>query len=76
MMLLLATLTTATAWAQFGGGDGTQGNPYIISTTTHFDNLATRVNSQKKTCAGEFYRLDADLDYSGKTFNPVGHYFF
>ncbi|MFA7287512.1 MAG: hypothetical protein WC055_01400 [Melioribacteraceae bacterium] len=31
-------------WAQYGAGDGTQSNPYQISTTDHLAAIATNVN--------------------------------
>ena len=70
MMLLLATLTTATAWAQFGGGDGSQWNPYIITTTDHLTELANNVNGGN-TFRYNYFRLDADLDFTGKTYTII-----
>ena len=72
-MLLLATLSTATAWAQFGGGDGSQGNPYIISTTDHMTELANNVNGGNDY-RYVYFRLEDDLDYSGKTYTIIADY--
>ena len=70
MMLLLTTLTTATAWAQFGGGNGSSENPYIISTTDHMTELANYVNNDNYHF-DTYFRLDADLDYTGKTYTII-----
>ena len=70
-LVLLTTLLPSAAWAQFGGGRGTQGNPYIIKTTDHMTELANAVNEGNRynnTC----FRLDADLDYTGKTYTIIG----
>ena len=45
-MLMLLSMTVLGAWADstFGGGDGSEKNPYIIRTTAQWDQLATDVN--------------------------------
>ena len=46
LAFLLALLAPAAAWAQsFGGGSGIETDLYIISTTDHFNQLATNVNN-------------------------------
>ena len=55
----------------FGGGSGTEADPYIISTTEHFDQLSANVNSGNEY-SGVYFRLDADLDYADKTLTPMG----
>ena len=70
--LLLALFAIATAaQAQFGGGDGSVMNPYLISTTDHLDQLAANVNAGN-SYQGEYFLLEADLDYAGKTYTPIG----
>ena len=71
MMLLLATFTTATAWAQFGGGNGTWENPYRIYTTDHLDQLAASVNGGTNY-EDVHFMLCNDLDYAGRTYTPIG----
>ena len=68
---LLAIATTAQA--QFGGGDGSQGNPYIISTTDHMTELANNVNGGNDY-RYVYFRLEDDLDYSGKTYTIIADY--
>ncbi len=68
---LLALLAPLAARAQFGGGSGTQIDPYIIRTTSHWLELANNVNNGNGYFR-EYFRLDADLDFSGISFQPVG----
>lgn len=65
----------ASLWAQsiFGGGSGTETDPYIISSIEHFDQFASNVNSGNNYTK-VYFRLDSDLDYSGRTYTPVGGY--
>ena len=71
-LLLFALLAPTAAWAQFGGGSGTETNPYIISTTDHLDQLAANVNSGMEY-QNVYFKLMADLDYTGKTYTPIGN---
>ena len=70
IMLLFAVPATLRAQT-FGGGSGTITDPYIISTTDHFDQLAADVNNGNKY-ENVYFKLMADLDYSGKTYTPIG----
>ena len=69
-LLLFALLAPTAVWAQFGGGDGSWNDPYIISTTDHLTTLANNVNGGNNY-AGKYFRLDADLDYTGKTYTVI-----
>ena len=70
IMLLFAVPATLRAQT-FGGGSGTVTDPYIISTTDHFDQLAADVNNGNKY-ENVYFKLMADLDYTNKTFTSVG----
>ena len=70
IMLLFAVPATLRAQT-FGGGSGTETDPYIISTTDHFDQLAADVNNGNNY-ENVYFKLMADLDYTNKTFTPVG----
>ena len=69
-------------YAQFSGGDGTENNPYIITTPDQLAQLATYINSGITPFAspGICYKLGNDIDISiyGATFNngegwiPIG----
>lgn len=54
-----------------GGGSGTETDPYIIVTTDEMDALAATVNGGD-VMSGKHFRLLADLNYSGKTYTPIG----
>ena len=71
IMLLFAVPATLRAQT-FGGGSGTEIDPYIISTPAHMQELASEVNSGRNKYRNTYFRLDADLDFSGITFNGIG----
>lgn len=73
LLALFSMLLPLAAWAQFGGGSGTQWNPYIIKTTDHMTELADAVNGGNNYL-DTYFRLDADLDYTGKTYTIIGDY--
>ncbi|MCL1850350.1 MAG: putative Ig domain-containing protein [Bacteroidetes bacterium] len=50
--------------AQFSGGDGTSGNPYIITTQAELTQLATYVNALNTTYNDKYYKLGNDIDLS------------
>lgn len=79
LLLMLAQFAPLAARAQtaFGGGSGTYTDPYIISTTDHWIELANSVNAvvNPNTFFNQFFRLDADLDFNGINFQPVGNSF-
>ncbi len=79
LLLMLALLVSAKAWAQsFGGGSGTQTDPYIILSIDHMNQLAEYTGSTQ----GLHFRLDADLDYKdengvnglGLGFKTIAHF--
>ncbi len=51
-------------YAIWGDGDGTQGNPYIITTVSGMNELASRVNSGEDL-GGKYFELGADITYDG-----------
>ena len=77
LLALFGWLAPLAAQAQFGGGSGTAADPFIISTTEHMTELADKVNTGAQMSNSEYYytrnyRLDADLDYTGKTYTVIG----
>jgi len=58
----------------FGGGNGSLGNPYQISTKGHLDSLAIYVNRTNSplTFVGKYFIMMNDIDVSG-TFTPIGN---
>ena len=62
---------------QWGGGDGSAANPYLISTAADLQLLATRVNdpSQSVTYANKHYRQVANIDMTRVANTPIGGYY-
>ena len=56
----------------FSGGTGTEADPFVISTTDDFNELANAVTNGYGF-KGLYLILNADLDYTDKTFTPVGN---
>ena len=66
-VLLLFPLAT---WAQtFGGGSGTEPDPYIIKTKEHFNELVTSVQGGNDY-AGKYFLQAANIDLGGATIKP------
>ena len=57
-------------WAQtFGGGSGTEPDPYIIKTKEHFNELVTSVQGGNDY-AGKYFLQAANIDLGGATIKP------
>ena len=63
------------AVAQFGGGSGTEYDPYLIYNTDQLDQLAADVNNGN-TYNNVYFKLMDDLDYTNKTYTPIGCVYF
>ena len=85
-MVLTLAATTARAdvatekWTDFvatdfAGGSGTRDNPYQIATAEQLAKLAKEVNSGVvgQTHSGEYFKLTAPIDLSGKRWVPIGY---
>ncbi len=70
-MMLLVTLFFAIGAKAEYGGSGTQADPYIISSITHLQSLATAVNSGT-SYEGKYFTQTADIDLSGISWTPIG----
>ncbi len=73
--MLLAIATAAQAQTAFGGGSGTEPDPYLIYTTDHLDQLAADVNNGNMY-ENTYFKLMVNLSYTGKTYTPIGCVFF
>ena len=76
-VLLLCTLFLAVVGGvkaqSFSDGDGTQQNPYIISSREDFNSFAQLVNNGTGDYASKYYQLGGDIDYDGcYDYVPVG----
>lgn len=61
--------------ADFAGGSGTKDDPYQIVTAGQLAKLASEVNSRvpEQTHSGEYFKLTAPIDLSGKRWIPIGY---
>lgn len=85
MVLTLAPTTaradvTTEKWTDFDepdfdGGSGTKDDPYQIATAGQLAKLAKEVNSgiPGQTHSGEYFKLTAPIDLSGKRWVPIGY---
>ncbi len=63
---------TAYAASEYAGGSGTSSDPYLISTAAQLAFFSNQVNAGH-TYYGEFFKLTADIDLSGKLWTPIGN---
>ena len=67
---------TNKAFGQFSGGDGSENNPYIITTAEQLAQLATFVNNGNETYNDKCYKLGNDISLSayqsGAGWTPIG----
>ena len=69
---------TAFAGAMFGGGTGTQGNPWLITSREDLIDLAEFLNSGNaaknyNNCNGYYFKQTADIDLTGVKWEPIGY---
>ncbi|MCR5362593.1 MAG: hypothetical protein K6E73_11380 [Bacteroidales bacterium] len=62
--------------AIWGDGDGSQSNPYIITSVNGMNSLATRVNSGENDYSGKYFELGADITFDGteNNYTPIGNH--
>ena len=65
--ILVLSICSSSAAAQYGGGTGDPNTPYLISTPTHLQSLTTTTGDWNK-----HFRLTANLDLTGVTMTPIG----
>ena len=68
---------TAFAGAMFGGGTGTKGDPWLITSCDNLIALAEFLNSGNaaayNNCAGYYFKQTADIDLTGVKWEPIGY---
>ena len=78
--LLVAFLAIAgnAVWGQgtsFSGGEGTEGDPYLISSAEDLKALASSVNDDKEDYEGKYFILTQDIELdSDEEWTPIGGY--
>ncbi|MCL2435320.1 MAG: hypothetical protein FWD09_04160, partial [Lentimicrobiaceae bacterium] len=76
LSLTLMLALSMSVFAQFSGGNGTESNPYIITTPAQLAQLATYVNTGNTDYDAAHYRLGNDIDLSayqtGTGWTPIG----
>ncbi len=75
MVSLLLLSATVSLFGQdlFSGGDGSQEDPYQIATEADLRTLATEVNSNFNTFAGQYLKQTADITFtSDEPIQPIG----
>ena len=76
--LLVAFLAIAgnAVWGQgtsFSGGEGTEGDPYVISSAENLKALASSVNDDKEDYEGKYFILTHDIELdSDEEWTPIG----
>ena len=68
---------TAFAGAMFGGGTGTKGDPWLITSCDNLIALAEFLNSGNaaayNNCAGYYFKQTPDIDLTGVKWEPIGY---
>ena len=74
-LLISGMLFAATPiFAQFSNGDGSENNPYVITTAAQLEQLATYVNDGNTAYNDKHYKLGNDLDVSNvEWWRPIGN---
>lgn len=71
ILFISTCLSSINLFAQFGGGLGTSGNPYLINSATHLATIATNVNNGTTTYSGIYFKMTSDINING-VFTPIG----
>ena len=70
-LLLAASFSSTSAQELNLEGDGTEKSPYLIKSISHLNALAASVN-KGNDYEGVYFQLADYLDYSDKTYTPIG----
>ena len=71
---IIICLMSMPGWAQYGGGGGTEGDPFLISDPNHMQAIGAH---QEHWVAGTWFKLVEDIDlsrFTGTQFNIIGTY--
>ena len=70
-LLLAAGISSVSAQGIVFDGAGTEKSPYLIKSISHLNALAASVNNGNDY-EGVYFQLAEYLDYTGKTYTPIG----
>ncbi len=56
----------------FGGGSGTESDPYCISSSLHLAQLAANVNGGVSNYSGKYFRQTGDINLENHEWTPIG----
>ena len=82
IMAVSPSIFSVSASSGYGGGSGTESDPYLISTPEHLNQLQLDVNVNKIDTSGKYYQLVNDIDLtnfdsddneSNGNFTPIGY---
>jgi hypothetical protein len=73
-LLSFGSFLFSMAQNSFGGGTGTNTDPYILNTATHFFALSDSVNAGNEY-AGKYFTVSNDIDFNNENFRPIGNNF-
>lgn len=78
-LLAVVPFSASATWsggsaAAFGGGSGTEADPYLISTPQQLALLAEHVNTEVSDYAGVYFKMTTDIDLAGIPWEPIGDY--
>ena len=74
LTLLIATATAgfcAQAATMPLSGEGTQASPYLVTSTTDWNDLAAYISENTDSLTGQYVQLTADLDFSSTSITPL-----
>ena len=54
-------------------GDGTADSPYLITSATDWNALATYMADEIETFTGKYFKVTADIDFTGTSVLPLGY---
>jgi hypothetical protein len=71
LLIVASCLCVSNAYAAYGGGSGTSGDPYLIATPAQLNSIGTTPGDM-----GSYFKLVANIDmssYTGTSYNIIGN---
>ncbi len=70
--VMLSVASLSAQMPAFSGGNGSEANPYLLSSADDLVTLSNHVNAENP-CTGVFFKMTADIDMAGKKMKPIGN---